>query len=181
MEWVPEECHQKVRVMEHLSYEERQRIESVQPRNWGDLMKTFQYWKGVWGKDWNTITRTCRQDKREWIQAKRKFRLDIKRKFFTVSMVSQQNKLPREAAYARSLELGRWSLKFLPIQAILSFYDSLSRLFSLNVWSLSRRLKYSCPNSPFAEHAQEHIFKGIRNIFRYDWNQINLQKSAENV
>lgn len=33
-------------------------------------------------------------------------------------------------------------------------------------------------HSPFSEHAQENVFKGVRKNLTYDWSQINLQNSV---
>jgi len=77
-------------------------------RAWGDLLAAFQYLKGAYRKDGEgLLTRVC-SDRTRGNGCKLKegrFRLDIRKKFFTVRVVKHWNRLPREAVDAASLEV----------------------------------------------------------------------------
>jgi len=98
--------------LEHLSYEDRLRelglfsLENKRLR--GDLIAALQYLKGAHRKDGEGLfTRVCSDRTRgdgSKLQEGR-FRLDIRKKFFTMSMVKHWNRLPREAVDAPSLEV----------------------------------------------------------------------------
>ena len=72
----------------------------------GDLIAAFRYLKGAYRKDEEGLfTRVC-SDRTRGNGSKRKegrFRLDIRKKFFTMRVVRHWQRLLREAAAARSL------------------------------------------------------------------------------
>jgi len=73
-----------------------------------DLIAAFQYLKGAYRKDGEGLfTRMC-SDRTRGNSSKLKegrFRLDIRKKFFTLRVVRHWNRLPREAVDAPSLEV----------------------------------------------------------------------------
>jgi len=74
----------------------------------GDLRAAFQYLKGAYRKDGEGLfTRGC-SDRTRGNGSKLKevrFRLDIRKKFFTMRVVRHWDRLPREAVAAPSLEV----------------------------------------------------------------------------
>jgi len=77
-------------------------------RLWGDLIVAFQYLKGAYRKDGEGLfTRVCSDRKRgNGCKLKEdRFRLDIRKKFFTMRVVKHWNRLPREAVDAPSPEV----------------------------------------------------------------------------
>ncbi|PKU46281.1 hypothetical protein llap_3422 [Limosa lapponica baueri] len=101
-----------IRGLEHLSCEDRLRelgLFSLEKRRLqGDLITAFQHLKEAYRRDGEGFFT------REWSNKRRgngfklkegKFRFDIRKKFFTVRVVRQWNRLPREAVDAPSLEV----------------------------------------------------------------------------
>ena len=118
----------------------------------GDLIAAFQYMKGAYKQEGEQLFMRVDSDRTRGNGFKLRqgrFRLDIKRKFFTQRVVTHWNRLPKEAVDAPSLEafkarldvaLGSlvWWLATLPVAAGLKlgyhcglfqprpFYDSMS-------------------------------------------------------
>jgi len=71
-----------------------------------DLIAAFQYLKGAYRKDWeNIFSRACcnRTRSNDFKLREGRFRLDIRKKFFTMSVVKHWHRLPREVVEAPSL------------------------------------------------------------------------------
>jgi len=99
-----------VRGLEYLSYKDRLRelgLFSLEKRRLrSDLLAAFQYLKGVYRKDGEGLFTRGYCDRTRGNSFKLKegtFRLDIRKKFFTMGEVKQWNRLPREAMDAPSL------------------------------------------------------------------------------
>ena len=101
-----------IRGLEHLSYQDRLReleLFSLGKRRLrGDLIAAFLYLKEAYKKAGEGLfTRACSNRTRgNGFELKEgRFRLDVRKKFFTVRVVRQWNRLPREAVAAPSLEV----------------------------------------------------------------------------
>jgi len=101
-----------IRGLEYLSYEDRLRelgLFSLEKRRLrDDLLAAFQYLKGADRKDGEGLLTRVRSHRTKGNGCKRKegrFRLDIRKKFFTMRVVKHWNRLRREAVAAPSLEV----------------------------------------------------------------------------
>jgi len=77
-------------------------------RLWGDLRAACQYLKGAYRKDGEGLfTRVCSDSTRGNGCKLRegRFRLDVRKKFFTMRVVKYWHRLPREAVDVPSLEV----------------------------------------------------------------------------
>jgi len=75
-------------------------------RLWGELRPAFQYLKGAYRKDGeNIFSRACcnRTRSKGFKQREDRFRLNIRKKFFTIRVVKHWNRLPRVVVESPSM------------------------------------------------------------------------------
>jgi len=73
----------------------------------GDLIAAFQYLKGAYREDGESLfsKACCDRTRSNGFKLKEgRFRLDIRKKFFTMRVMKHWNRLPRQAVEAPSLE-----------------------------------------------------------------------------
>ena len=117
LEWVQRRMTKMMKGLEHLSYEERLRelgLFSLEKRRLrGDLIATFQYVKEAYRKDGeNIFSRACcgRRGIIGFKLREGRFRLDTRKRIFTIRVVKHWNRLPREVVEAPCQETFKASL-----------------------------------------------------------------------
>jgi len=109
LEWIQRRATKIIRGLEYLSYEDRLRelglFSLEKRRHRGDLIAAFQYLKDAYRKDGGYKVGSVRRRGHGCKLKEGSFRLEIRKKFFTMRVVKHWKRLPREAEAAPSLEV----------------------------------------------------------------------------
>jgi len=110
LERIQRRATKMIRGLEHLSYVDRLSklgLFSLEKRRLrDDLLAAFQYLKGAYRKDGKGFfTGVCRTRGNGCKLKEGRFRLDIRKKFFTMRVMKHWHRLPREAVDAPSLAM----------------------------------------------------------------------------
>ncbi|KAK4831116.1 hypothetical protein QYF61_015419 [Mycteria americana] len=119
--WNPQHKKDMELLEQHLCYEDKLRqlgLFSLEKRRlWGDLIAAFQYLKGAYKKDGDRLfsKACCDRTRGNGFKLREgRFRLDLRKKCFTMRVVRHCNRLPREVVEFPSLETfklpeeGKW-------------------------------------------------------------------------
>jgi len=114
LEWVQRRATKMIRVLEYLPYKDRLRelgLFSLEKRRlWGDLIALFQYLKGVYRKVGEGLfirAYSNRMRRNDFSQEQCRFRLDIRKKLFTLRLVRHWNRLPSKVVDIPSVKHSR--------------------------------------------------------------------------
>ena len=121
LEWIQRSATKMIRGLEHLSYEETLRELSLfnleKRRFWGDLIVVFHYLKGAYKPEGERLFTWVDSDRTRGNCIKLRqgrFRLYIRRKFFSQRVVLHWNRLPQEFEDAPSLDAFKARLDVAP-------------------------------------------------------------------
>ena len=126
--------------LEHLSCEDRLNklglFNLEKRRLWGDLIVAFQYLKGVYKHEGNQFFTWVGSDRTrgDGFKLERRFRLQVRGKFFTKKVVRCWNKLPRAAVDKQHLgrnsyiQLHKFRLLFDFLKPLKYFLNSMLQL-----------------------------------------------------